>query len=234
VFRRIRGMIQSKLTKGESMQKKIRIVLAEDHIIVRDGIKSLISANPDFEISGEAGDGLEAVRMVDKLKPDLILMDLTMPKSNGLDAIGDIKNRSPETRILILTVHKIEEYVRACLKAGADGYLLKKSSHKELLNAIHHVISGEPYLDPGISDRIIEGYLRGNAKKTRGSLNKLTKREREVLKLVAEGYKNAEISDYLCISTSTVETHRDNLMKKLDLHNAAALTAYAIKQGLAC
>ncbi len=216
------------------MQKKIRIVLAEDHIIVRDGIKSLISANPDFEIAGEAGNGLEAIRLVDKLKPDLILMDLTMPKSNGLDAIGDIKACSPETRILILTVHKIEEYVRACLKAGADGYLLKKSSHKELLNAICHVISGEPYLDPGISDKIIKGYLRGNTETDRGTLNTLTKREREVLKLIAEGYKNAEISDYLCISVNTVESHRNNLMKKLDLHSVAALTAYAIKQGLTC
>lgn len=216
------------------MPKKIRIVLAEDHIILRDGLKSLISAHPDFEIAGECGDGLEAARLVAKLKPDLIIMDLTMPRSNGLDAIGDIKSSSPETRILILTVHKIEEYVRACLKAGADGYLLKKSSHKELLHAIDHVISGEPYLDPGISDKIIKGYLRGNAEIQPSALNTLTKREREVLKLIAEGYKNAEISDYLCISKSTVETHRDNLMKKLDLHNAAALTAYAIKQGLAC
>ena len=216
------------------MPRKIRIVLAEDHIIVRDGLKSLISANPDFEIAGEAGNGLEAIRIVDKLKPDLILMDLTMPKSNGLDAIGDIKACSPETRVLILTVHKIEEYVRACLKAGADGYLLKKSSHKELLNAIHHVISGEPYLDPGISDKIIQGYLTGKPHTDQSALDTLTKREREVLKLIAEGYKNAEISDYLCISINTVESHRSNLMRKLDLHSAAALTAYAIKQGLAC
>ncbi len=183
----------------------------------------------------EATDGQQAVDMAKAGLPDLILMDLTMPKMNGMEAIGDIKSSSPETKVLILTVHKIEEYVRACLQAGADGYLLKKSSHGELLNAINHVISGEPYLDPGISDRIIEGYLN---RKTKGAEQSrwgtLTKREREVLKLIAEGYKNAEIAEYLCISVSTVETHRDNLMKKLDLHNAAALTAYAIDQGLIC
>ena len=216
------------------MQKIIRIVLAEDHIIVRDGLKSLISATPGFEIAGEAENGLEAVRIADDLKPDLVIMDLTMPKTNGLDAIGDIKACSPGTRILILTVHKIEEYVRACLKAGADGYLLKKSSHKELLNAIRHVISGDPYLDPGISDKIIQGYLKGTPQADQGALNTLTKREREVLKLIAEGYKTAEISDYLCISRNTVDSHRSNLMRKLDLHSAAALTAYAIKQGLTC
>jgi len=215
------------------MESKIRIVLAEDHIIVRDGIKALISAEPQFEIVGEVEDGLDAIRIVDKLKPDLILMDLTMPRMNGMEAIGEIKSCSPETKVLILTVHKIEEYVRASLQAGADGYLLKKSSHGELLNAIHHVISGEKYLDPGISGRIIEGYLTENTTGTDESRwSILTKREREVLKLIAEGYKNSETAQLLCISIHTVETHRDNLMKKLDLHNTAALTAFAIGQGL--
>ena len=223
------------LTHGRKlpMESKIRIVLAEDHIIVRDGIKALISAEPQFEIVGEVADGLEAVWIVDKLKPDLILMDLTMPRMNGMEAIGEIKSCSPETKVLILTVHKIEEYVRASLQAGADGYLLKKSSHGELLNAIHHVISGEKYLDPGISGRIIEGYLTENTTGTDESRwSILTKREREVLKLIAEGYKNLETAQLLCISIHTVETHRDNLMKKLDLHNTAALTAFAIGQGL--
>jgi len=215
------------------MNSTVRIVLAEDHIIVRDGVKALISADSQFEIVGEAKDGLEAIRIVDELKPDLILMDLTMPRMNGMEAIGEIKSCSPETKVLILTVHKIEEYVRASLKAGADGYLLKKSSQEELINAIRHVISGEPYLDPGISGRIITGYLTGKstgADESRWSM--LTKREREVLKLIAEGYKNSEIAQHLCISIHTVETHRDNLMKKLDLHNTAALTSFAIDQGL--
>lgn len=215
------------------MDSKVRIVLAEDHIIVRDGVKALISAFPQFEIVGEAEDGLRAIQLVDELKPDLILMDLTMPRLNGMEAISEIKSRSPETKVLILTVHKIEEYVRASLQAGADGYLLKKSTQEELVNAIRHVISGEPYLDPGISGRIIAGYLTGKpAGPDESRWGILTKREREVLKLIAEGYKNSEIAQHLCISVHTVETHRDNLMKKLDLHNTAALTAFAIDQGL--
>jgi len=217
------------------MHSKVRIVIAEDHIIVRDGLKALISANPLFEIVGEAKDGVEAIQIVNQLKPDIILMDLTMPRLNGMDAISEIKSISTETKVLILTVHKIEEYVRASLQAGADGYLLKKSSREELMNAIYHVISGESYLDPGISDKIINGYLNG---KTDGSVKSrlcsLTTREREVLKLIAEGYKNSEIAEYFCISLNTVEAHRGNLMKKLDLHNVAALTAYAINQGLIC
>jgi DNA-binding NarL/FixJ family response regulator len=216
-----------------AMDSNVRIVLAEDHIIVRDGVKALISAYPQFEIVGEVETGLEAIRIVDELKPDLILMDLTMPRMNGMEAISEIKSCSPETKVLILTVHKIEEYVRASLQAGADGYLLKKSSQEELINAIRHVISGEPYLDPGISSKIITGYLTGKStgvNESRWSM--LTKREREVLKLIAEGYKNSEIAQHLCISVHTVETHRDNLMKKLDLHNTAALTAFAINRGL--
>ena len=215
------------------MDRTVRIVLAEDHIIVRDGVKALITVEPEFEVVGEAEDGIEAIRVVDEHKPDLILIDITMPKLNGMEAIGEIKACSPSTRVLVLTVHKIEEYVRACLEAGADGYLLKKSSQEELLNAIRHVMSGEPYLDPGISGRIIEGYLTGKTASTeKTGWGLLTKRERVVLKLIAEGYKNLEIAHHLCISVHTVETHRDNLMKKLDLHNTAALTAYAIDRGL--
>lgn len=215
------------------MDRKIRIVLAEDHIMVREGIKALIGIEPDFEIVGEASDGLEAIHLVDKHKPDLIVMDLTMPRLNGIEAIGDIKSRSPETKVIILTVHKVDEYVYAALQAGADGYLLKKSSQEELINAINHVISGEPYLDPGISSSVIAGYLSGksNGADTTG-WSILTKREREVLKLIAEGYRNTEIAQHLCISVHTVQTHRDNLMKKLDLHNTAALTAFAVDRGL--
>ena len=215
------------------MEDKVRIVIVEDHIIVRDGVKALISSERHFKVMGEAENGFEAVKLAEKLKPDLILMDLTMPKMNGMEAITEIKSRSPKTKVLILTVHKIEEYVRASFQAGADGYLLKKSSHSELLHAIRHVISGEPYIDPGISGKILAGYLTGTAPQageSRWSL--LTKREREVLKLIAEGYKNAEIAQHLSISVHTVETHRDNLMKKLELHNVAALTAFALDRGL--
>jgi len=213
--------------------QKVRIVIAEDHTILREGLKSLLSSNPDFEIIGEAEDGREAIRCVEKFKPDLILMDLSMPRINGLDAIKEIKKRFSETKILVLTVHKTEEYILATLKAGADGYILKDSTHAELVLAVKNVLSGKHYISPGISEKVIEGYLEGKkALKTKSSWETLTQREREILKLIAEGYKNKEIGDYLCISPKTVEKHRANLMEKLDLHNVQALTTFAIEKGL--
>jgi DNA-binding NarL/FixJ family response regulator len=156
-----------------------------------------------------------------------------MPRMNGMDAIKDIKRKSPETKILVLTVHKTEEYILATLQAGADGYLLKDSTHAELLAAARHVLSGKHYISPGISDRVLEGYLEGKkAIKTRTSWETLTRREREILKLIAEGYRNKEIAKDLCISVKTVEKHRANLMEKLSLHNVQALTTYAIEKGL--
>ncbi len=215
------------------MQNRVRIVLADDHTILREGLRALLSADPDFEIIGEAGNGREAVRCVEKLGPDLLLMDLSMPRMSGMDAISEIKKRYPETKIIALTVHKTEEYLLSTLQAGVDGYVLKDATHDELVMAIHNVMAGKPYLSPGISDKVIEGYLEGKE----GSLSvsswqRLSQREREVLKLIAEGYKNKEIAEDLCISLKTVEKHRANLMKKLDLHNAAGLTVYAMKRGL--
>jgi DNA-binding NarL/FixJ family response regulator len=215
------------------MGQKVRIVIAEDHTILREGLKSLLSSNPDFEIIGEAEDGREAIRCVEKFKPDLILMDLSMPRINGLDAIKEIKKRFSETKILVLTVHKTEEYILATLKSGADGYILKDSTHAELVLAVKNVLSGKHYISPGISEKVIEGYLEGKKTlKTKSSWETLTQREREILKLIAEGYKNKEIGNYLCISPKTVEKHRANLMEKLDLHNVQALTAFAIEKGL--
>jgi DNA-binding NarL/FixJ family response regulator len=215
------------------MGQKVRIVIAEDHTILREGLKSLLSSNPDFEIIGEAEDGREAIRCVEKFKPDLILMDLSMPRINGLDAIKEIKKRFSETKILVLTVHKTEEYILASLKSGADGYILKDSTHAELVLAVKNVLSGKHYISPGISEKVIEGYLEGKKTlKRKSSWETLTQREREILKLIAEGYKNKEIGDYLCISPKTVEKHRANLMEKLDLHNVQALTTFAIEKGL--
>ncbi|HPS94091.1 MAG TPA: response regulator transcription factor [Deltaproteobacteria bacterium] len=211
---------------------KKRIVIAEDHTILRDGLKALISQDPDLEIVGEACDGLDAIRVICEFKPDLALMDLSMPKISGIDAIREVKRCCPETKILVLTVHKTEEYVIASLKAGANGYLLKESTHHELLHAINHVLQGKPYLSPGISDTIISGYLAGRRDEVHTLLDTLTNREKEVLKLVAEGYKNKEIGEYLFISVKTVEKHRDNIMKKLNLHSASALTSFAIEHGL--
>jgi two-component system response regulator NreC len=215
------------------MVKKIRIVLAEDHTILREGLRALLSADPKFQIVGEAPDGREAVRSVEKLGPDLVMMDLSMPRMTGMDAIREIKKRYPETKIIALTVHKTEEYLRTTLQAGADAYVLKDATHDQLLMAIENVLEGKTFLSPGVSEQVIEGYLTGKGSRMPNSVSELlSQREREVLKLIAEGYKNKEIAGDLCISLKTVEKHRANLMKKLDLHNAAALTAYAIEQGL--
>ena len=215
------------------MKEKVRIVLAEDHTILREGLRALLTADPNFEIIGEAADGRAAVRFVEKQIPDLILMDLSMPRMTGMDAIREIKKRYPQTKIIALTVHKTEEYLRTTLQAGADGYVLKDATHDELMMAIQSVLKGKTYLSPGVSGKVIEGYLEGKeGQMPLSTLGLLSQREREVLKLIAEGYKNKEIATDLCISLKTVEKHRANLMKKLDLHNAAALTAYAIEQGL--
>ena len=215
------------------MAPKYRIVIAEDHTILREGLRALLSSSPDFEIVGEAEDGREAIRCVEKFKPNLILTDLSMPRMNGMDAIREIRRRAPETKILVLTVHKTEEYILATLKAGADGYLLKDSTHGELLAAVRHVLSGKHYISPGISDKVLDGYLEGRKTlKTRTSWETLTAREREILKLIAEGYRNKEIANDLSISVKTVEKHRANIMEKLNLHNVQALTTYAIEKGL--
>jgi DNA-binding NarL/FixJ family response regulator len=150
-----------------------------------------------------------------------------------MDAIREIKRRCPQTKVIVLTVHKTEEYVLASLDAGADGYVLKDASHAELVMCIKHVIQGKRYLSPEVSDKVIDGYLDGKKTIKPSSLwSTLTQREREILKLIAEGYKNKEIADFLCISVKTVEKHRANLMGKLDLHSASALTAFAIERGL--
>ena len=211
----------------------LRIVLAEDHTILREGLRALLSADPNFEIIGEAQNGREAVRCVEKLEPDLVLMDLSMPRMSGMDAIREIKRRYPEVKIIALTVHKTEEYLLTTLKAGADGYVLKDATHEELVMAIKNVMGGKSYLSPGVSEKIIVGYLEGReSNRTASPWETLSQREREVLKLIAEGFKNKEIAEDLCISLKTVEKHRANLMKKLDLHNAAALTVYAVQKGL--
>jgi DNA-binding NarL/FixJ family response regulator len=215
------------------MAAKKGIVIVEDHTLIRDGLKMLISTNSTLEVVGEAEDGLEAIKIINDLKPELVLMDLSMPRMGGIEAIREVKKLSPDTRVLVLTVHRTEEHVLASLKAGADGYLLKESTHSELLDALSHVLSGKQYLAPGVSDTVIKGYLAGKERASVNSrLETLTLREKEILKLIAEGYKNREIANYLCISVRTVETHRNNLMKKLNLHNASALTTFAIGNGL--
>jgi len=215
------------------MTQRYKIVIAEDHTILREGLRALLSSSPGLEIVGEAEDGLGAIQCTGSVKPDLVLMDLSMPRMNGMDAIREIKKLCPGTKILALTVHKAEEYVLASLQAGADAYVLKDATHSELMVAIKSVLAGKRYLSPGVSEKVIEGYLEGRREsKLRSPWDTLTRREREVLKLIGEGYKNKEIADYLCLSVKTVETHRANLMRKLDLHDVSALTTFAIEKGL--
>jgi DNA-binding NarL/FixJ family response regulator len=214
-------------------QKKHTILLVEDHRILREGLRALLSSHRDIEIAGEAENGLDAIRRVRELKPDLVIMDLSMPKMDGMDAIKEIKNESPRTKILVLTVHKIEEYVFAALKSGADGYLLKDATYDELKLAIENVLENKTYLSPGISKQLVDAYLEGSPPVyLKSSLESLTQRERQILKLIAENYKNKDIAECLCISIKTVDKHRSNLMKKLDLHSASEITSYAIENGL--
>lgn len=215
------------------MKKPYGIVIVEDHTILREGLRALLSADPKLQVIGEAGDGRAAIRCVEQLSPTLVLMDLSMPRMNGLEAIKEIKKQKPETKIIALTVHRKEEYILATLQAGADGYVLKDANQSELMMAIEQVLAGKRFLSPGISEKVIEGYLEGRKTlRTKTAWDTITQREREILKLIAEGYKNKEVAEYLCISLKTVEKHRANLMRKLDLHNASALTAFAIEKGL--
>ena len=212
---------------------KTKVVIVEDHRLFREGLKSLLADKPDFEMVGEAGDGLEAIRCIRKHQPNLVLLDLSMPKMNGISVMREIKGQYPEIKILALTIHESDQYVLEAFDAGADGYCLKDAGRNELRVAVDSVLQGKRYISPSISENVLEGYLTGRKKlKSKTSWDTITPREREVLKLLGEGYQNKEISDMLHISVKTVEKHRANIMNKLDLHNAAALTAYAIDQGL--
>jgi two-component system response regulator NreC len=214
------------------MDPKHRILIVEDHAIIREGLSSLLSTTGEFEIVGEAENGRKAVDLAERLRPDLILTDLSMPKMDGMDMIDTIKRQSPSTKIIALTVHRGEEYVLATLKAGADGYVLKEASYVELMMAVRSVLSGKHYLSPEISGKLIEGYLEGRKSgQPQSLLETLSKREREILKLIGEGYKNREIADMLFISVNTVEKHRSNIMEKLNVHSTASLIALAIEKG---
>jgi len=211
---------------------RVRVFIVEDHTILREGLRALLTLDPDIHVIVETDKGRDAVQLVDQVKHEQVLMNLSMPGTNGMEAIRDIKQRHPEIRIIALTVHKTEEYIRTTLQAGASGYVLKDATHAELMGAIKSVLEGKTYLSPDVSQKIITGYLDDGLDRTKSSWDALTHREREVLKLIAEGQQNKNIADYLCVSVKTVEKHRSNLMKKLDLHNTAEITAYAIENGL--
>ena len=212
---------------------KIKVLLAEDHTIVRKGIRSLLDAETDIEVVGEAENGREAIEKVESLAPDIVVMDNTMPVLNGLEATRQIKKRFPNVEILILTMHTNEEYVFQTLQAGASGYLVKQTAPKELISAIQALNQGDFYLSPTISKTVIEEYLRQPRTATvTDSYDKLTDREREVLQLIAEGHSNKDIADQLHISLKTVGVHRVNLMNKLDIHSVTELVKYALRKGV--
>lgn len=213
--------------------KPTRILIAEDHTILREGLKALLGEIEDIHIVGEVSDGFEAVAACEKLKPDLVLLDLSMPRMTGMEALRQIKQLDAAIKVLILTVHRTEEHLHAALQNGADGYALKDSAAAELVLAVRSVMNGHRYLCPRISTQVIDGYLeRKEAGAIRSMYDELSHREREILKLIAEGHRNRQIGDMLCISIKTVEKHRSNVMRKLGLHSVQALTAYAIDKGL--
>jgi len=211
-----------------------RVLIVEDHAILRDGLRALLSGDPLLEVVADAANGLEAVAQVQKHQPDLVLMDLSMPKMTGTEAIREIRHRFPQTKIIALTVNNSEESFLAAVGAGANSYVLKDTSYVDLMSAIRNTLAGRTYLSPGISRQILEGYIESKRNKTppRTELEKLTARERQVLKLIAEGQTSRAIAETLCISAKTVERHRSNLMEKLDLHSVSALTLFAVKKGL--
>lgn len=213
---------------------KLRILLADDHSILRSGLIRLLEEIGGIEIVGEAENGLEAVQKVQELQPDIVLMDIGMPVMNGMEATKQIKKRNQDVKVLVLTVHDNEEYLFQAFQAGASGYLLKKAADSELVNAINVVARGDYFLYPSITRTVVENYLekpRSGHEHAHG-YDSLTDREGEILKLVAAGYTCREIAETLFISVKTVETHKANLMVKLDLHKRAELVRYAISKGI--
>jgi two-component system response regulator NreC len=211
---------------------KIRILLADDHTIVRKGIRLLLDREPSFEVVGEADNGREAVDKTLALQPDIVLLDHTMPLLNGLEALRQIKKALPGTRVIILTMHTNEEYIFQFLQAGAEGYLVKQTAPTDLVEAIRAVHAGQSFLSPAVSRAVIDEYVRQAAPAKVNSLDKLTEREREVLQLLAEGYTAQEIASQLHISVKTVGVHRMNLMQKLEISNTAELIKFALRKGI--
>ncbi len=218
---------------SRTSSKKIRVLVADDHTIVREGVRLLLAAQPDIDVVGEASDGHEAVTQARLLQPDIILIDLAMPGLNGLEAMRIIKAELPLVQIIVLTMYESDEYFFQVLDAGASGYVLKKAASTELLNAVRAVHAGDVFLYPSVTRRLVSDYLkRVKTGEEQSSYDGLTAREREVLKLIAEGYTNQAISEKLVISPSTVQTHRTRIMRRLKLHGRAELIQYAVRKGL--
>ncbi|MDQ7859798.1 MAG: response regulator transcription factor [Armatimonadota bacterium] len=211
----------------------LRVVLAEDHAIVREGIRRLLAAEPDIVVVGEAADGHAAVDLTETLRPDVVCMDISMPGLSGLEATRQIKARLPEVGIVVLTMHEDEAYFYELVKAGASGYVLKRASARDLVDAVRAVAGGHTFLHPLIAQRLVSEHERtGGRDDDRRRYDGLTERERQVVRLIANGKTNREIAEALHISVKTVETHRTHIMEKLDLHDRAHLVRYAVRKGL--
>jgi len=208
------------------------IVLADDHHVVRQGLRSLLEAEPDFSVVGEAGDGLEAAQLVERLQPDVLVLDMMMPGLNGLEVTRQVGQRSRRTHVVILSMHANEAHVLEALRAGAAAYVLKESTYAELVHAVREAVAGRRYLSPPLSERAIEAYMKKAESDALDPYEMLTAREREVLHLVVEGHTSAEIADRLFVSRRTVETHRANLMRKLGLSTHTDLIRYALQRGI--
>jgi two-component system response regulator NreC len=211
----------------------IRVLLAEDHTIVRKGLRSLLEQEPGIQVVAEALDGKEAVLKAREFRPDIVLMDIGMPGLNGIEATRRIKQSCPSIGVLVLTMHTSEEYIFEIIRAGASGYVIKDTAPTELVAAMRAVYRGDSYLSPAVSKQVLDGYVRRAEHGQQGdAFGSLTTREREVLQLIAEGHTNRAIAERLFISVKTVETHRAHLMEKLDIHSTAGLTKYALRRGL--
>ena len=211
----------------------LRILLADDHTIVRQGIRKILEEQPDWQVIAEAGDGREAVRRAMELRPDITLMDIGMPLLNGIEATSQISRRAPEVKVIILSMHPNEAYIGRALQAGAKGYLLKDSADIDLVRALTLVSQGKSFFSPAVARVMVDDHLRNLA--ARGIVDRydsLSAREREIFQLVAEGRSNKEIADLLFVSPSTIETHRAHIMEKLDVHSAVELVLYAVRRGL--
>lgn len=223
-------MYPNPLKVDQLKNEKQKILIADDHALFREALALVLGQEPGIDVIGQAENGRELVRMVQECRPDLVLTDISMPQMNGTEAISHLKTRYPGLKVIVVTMHSGAEHVRTALKAGANGYVLKDDGQSEFLDAVRNVLAGRAYLSPSVSAVVVEEYVGGEASKP--SWSNLTTREREVLKLVAEGYRNREIAETLSISQKTVEKHRANVMAKLDLHSTAALTSFAIAHGI--
>jgi DNA-binding NarL/FixJ family response regulator len=210
-----------------------RVLIADDHPLIRSGLRALLGREPEFEVVGEAADGYQALELVEQLKPDVVMLDVSMPRLNGIDVAQKISEKTPSTRIIIVSIHSDEGYVLRALKAGAKGYLLKASPEGDILNAVRAVAAGQAYLSPEISRLLVEEYVREmRFRGVEDSYDLLSIREKEILQLLASGATNRQVAEMIHVSVATVETHRTNIFQKLGIHSLPELILYAVRKGL--